>query len=128
MKKTLILSSLFLLSMAEPVKLSKNIHIKVIDAEGITHHLRGISCNGRDYLKVREGSIEYSIPFESIKHIKVLSQKEGILDINVELTDGTERRISVSANTYCTSQSELGKASFYIKDVRDIFIEKGEQR
>ncbi len=126
--KKLILTSLFVLSMAEPVKMNKNLSVRVIDADGVTHNLRGISCNGRGYLRVREGSVEYAISFENIRHIKVISQKEDAIDVKVQLVNGIEKHINISTNTYCTSQSELGKASFYIKDVKDIFIERGEQR
>lgn len=82
MRKGIILSSVFLLSMAEPVKVNTQLLVKAVDREGITHQLKGISCNGRTYLKVKEGGVD----------------------------------------------SELGKASFYTRDVRDIFIEEGDRR
>ncbi len=128
MRKGIILSSVLLLSMAEPAKVNTQLSLKVVDKEGITHQLKGISCNGKTYLKVKEGSIEYAVPFDDIKHIKVISQKENGLEVDVELKGGSKKRIKLDANTYCTSMSELGRANFYMKDVRDIFIDKGDGR
>jgi len=121
-------TSLLALSMGEPVKLNKNLHIQVVDKEGITHKFSGILCNGRDYLRVKEGSVEYSVPFENVRQISVLSQRGESVYVKLILTNGVEKEIALSSNTYCTSQSELGKAGFYIRDVRDIFIERGEKR
>lgn len=128
MKKGIILSSVFLLSMAEPVKVNTQLSVKVVDREGITHQLKGISCNGRTYLKVKEGGVDYAVPFENIKQIRVLSQKEDGLEVDVEFRGGLKKHIRLDLGTYCTYISELGKANFYIRDVRDIFIEKGDGR
>jgi hypothetical protein len=126
MRKGIILSSVFLLSMAEPVKVNTHLLVKVVDKEGITHQLKGISCNGRTYLKIKEGSVDYAVPFEDIRHIRVLSQKEDGLEVDMELKGGLKKHARLDLGTYCTSISELGKANFYIRDVRDIFIEKGD--
>ncbi|MGB9873885.1 MAG: hypothetical protein ACPLRS_02840, partial [Hydrogenobacter sp.] len=67
-------------------------------------------------------------PFDDIRHIKVISQRENGIEVDVELKGGSKKHIRLDLGTYCTSISELGKASFYIRDVRDIFIEKGDGR
>ncbi len=120
----LLVLAILLLSMAEPMKPSKSLMVRVIDREGVEHNLKGVVCNGRDYLRVKEGNLEYTIPFDMIKHISLLSQNGELLVLRVEFVNGSKEKVYVSANTYCTSLWEFGKVGFYMRDIKDIFIEK----
>jgi hypothetical protein len=133
MRKILTLSlfavSLFILGAAEPVRVPKetqSITIDVIDRAGKVHRLKGISCNGRSYLRVRKGSVEYSISLKSLKEIKVLESKGMDTSVRVVLLDGTSDNFKVSSSTICMSESKLGEASFYIKNIQSITFRHGE--
>ncbi len=43
----LLVLAILLLSMAEPMKPSKSLMVRVIDREGVEHNLKGVVCNGR---------------------------------------------------------------------------------
>ncbi|MFN3870974.1 MAG: hypothetical protein ACK4MW_05780 [Aquificaceae bacterium] len=120
MRKILFLLP-FLVSMSEPIK-DSNIEVTVEDKSGIRHNLKGLVCNGREYLRVREGSIDYSINFSSIERIEVLSQEGKDIKLRIYTNDGGSKEYLVSANTHCKSKTPTGHAGFYIKDVKNIFI------
>ncbi|MFN3813233.1 MAG: hypothetical protein ACK4SM_01240 [Aquificaceae bacterium] len=125
MKRVLLLvPTVLLFSMAEPVKPSKDLMVEVIDREGIEHNLRGMVCNGKDYLRVKEGNLDYTIPFDMIKHISLLTQNGGLLILQIEFVNNRKENVSINANTYCTSIWEFGKVGFYMRDIKDIFIKK----
>ncbi len=112
--------------MAEPIK-DTRLRIELEDREGVRHSLRGLFCNGKDYLKVREGSVDYSITFGSISSIEVLGQDPSGLRIRVNSREGTTKEYFLSPNTYCRASSKLGEAGFYLKDVKTIFIKVEEK-
>lgn len=107
--------------MSEPIK-DTRLRIELEDRKGVKHNLRGLLCNGKDYLKVREGSVEYSIAFSSLNSIEVLGQDPSGLRIRVNPREGTTKEYSLSPSTYCRGSSKLGEAGFYLKDAKTIFI------
>jgi len=111
----------FLLSMAEPVKDSK-LRVELEDKDGLKHSLRGLVCNGRDKLRVREGKVEYAVNFSSLSSIEVLGQDGTQLKIRLSFKDGPSRDYLIPANTYCKGNSQTGEAGFYLRDVKTIFI------
>ncbi len=107
--------------MAEPVKDSK-LKIEVEDKDGLRHNLKGLVCNGRGYLKVKEGNLEYTVNFSTLRAIEVLGQEGQQLKVKLSLKDGPTREYNVPANTYCKANSQMGEAGFYLRDVKTIFI------
>ncbi len=127
----LLVLYIFILSTAEPVRVPKetqDIAIDVVDRSGKVHMLKGISCNGRSYLRVKKGSVEYSISLKSLKEIKVLETKGMDTTVRVILRDGTSDNFRVSSSTICMSESKLGEATFYIKNIQSITFRHGEKR
>ncbi len=123
--------SILLMSVAEPVRVpreTQNIVIDVVDSEGKVHRLKGISCNGKGYLRVRKGSVEYSISLKSIKEIKVLEKGPNKVLLRVITLDGVSDNFNVSPSTICMSESKIGEANFYIKNVQSITFRHGEKK
>ncbi len=116
----------FLLSMAEPVKDSK-LRVELEDRDGLKHSLRGLVCNGRDNLRVREGKVEYAVNFSSLRSIEVLGQDGTHLKVRLSFKDGPSRDYLIPVNTYCKGNSQTGEAGFYLRDIKNIFI-KVEER
>lgn len=113
--------------MSEPIKDSK-IKVVVEDKSGVRHNFNGIVCNGREYLRVKEGSVDYSIDFSAIERIEVLSQEGKDIKLKVYTKGGGSKEYLVSANTHCKSKIPIGYAGFYLKDVKDIFIKVEENK
>ncbi len=111
----------FLLSMAEPVKDSK-LRVELEDKDGLKHSLRDLTCNGRSYLRLKEGKVEYVVNFSSLKSIEVINQEGQQLKVRLYLKDGPSRDYLIPANTYCKGNSQTGEAGFYLRDVKTIFI------
>lgn len=126
MKRLYLLIPL-ILSMAEPVK-DKGLKVEVEDQKGVKHHLNGLVCGGRAYLKVREGSLEYSIDPSSLKSLEVLSQERDQLRIRLKLKDGSLKEYTVPVDTYCKAKSNVGEASFYLRDIKTIFIKTEDKK
>lgn len=125
MKRWLLLIP-FVLSMAEPPK-DNRLRVELEDKEGLKHSLRGLSCSGRAYLRVKEGSLEYTINFSSLRSIEVLSQESQQLRVRLSFKDGSLKDYLVSANTYCKGVSQVGEAGFYLRDIKNIFIKVEEK-
>lgn len=105
MKKLYILIPL-ILSMAEPVK-DKGLKVELEDKKGIKHHLNGLVCGGRTYLKVKEGDQ---------------------LIIKIQLKNGNSKEYLLPASTYCKAKSNIGEAGFYLRDVKTIFIKTEDKK
>ncbi|QID32416.1 hypothetical protein [Pampinifervens florentissimum] len=116
----------FLLSMAEPVKDSK-LRVELEDRDGLKHSLRGLVCNGRNHLRVREGKVEYAVNFPSLRSIEVLSQDGPQLKVRLSFKDGPSKDYFIPANTYCKGNSQAGEAGFYLRDIKTIFIKTEEK-
>ena len=126
MKKLYILIPL-ILSMAEPVK-DKGLKVELEDKKGIKHHLNGLVCGGRTYLKVKEGNLEYSLDLSTLKSIEVLSQAGDQLIIKIQLKNGNSKEYLLPASTYCKAKSNIGEAGFYLRDVKTIFIKTEDKK
>ncbi len=116
-----------ILSMAEPIK-DKGLSVEVEDNKGVKHHLKGLICGGKPYLKVKEGSLEYSVDPSNVKSIEILSQEGDQLKIKVQLKNGSSKEYSLSSNTYCKAKSNVGEAGFYLRDVKAIFIKTEDKK
>lgn len=125
MRRWLLLLPL-ILSMAEPVKDSK-LKVEVEDREGLKHQLTGLSCGGRAHLRVKEGTLEYSINFSALRSIHVVGHEGQQLRVRLSFTDGASKEYLIPANTYCRAGSQVGEAGFYLKDVKTIFIKREEK-
>ncbi len=124
--KRIVLLLPFLLSMGEPVKEGK-LKFVVEDKEGIRHNLSSLACDGRTYIRVKEGNLEYSIDFSSLDKVEVLTQRDKDLKLKLYLKNGGSKEYIVSPNTYCKGKSQMGQASFYLRDVKFIFISTEEK-
>ncbi len=125
MKRLLWIAPL-ILSMAEPIK--DNIKVEVEDQAGVRHHFNGLACGGRNYLKVKEGNVEYSVDFNNLKSLEVLSSEKDRLKLKLYFKNGGVREFYAPANLYCKTKSSIGEAGFYLKDVKAIFIKKEDKK
>ncbi len=128
---SILLLYILILGVAEPVRVpreTENITVEVIDTSGQLHKLKGISCNGKSYLRVKKGSVEYSIALKSLKEVNVERKKGSLVTVSVVMRDGLKDTFNVSASTVCMSESKLGEATFYIKNVKRIILKHGERR
>lgn len=126
MRRFLWLTLPFILSMAEPVG-DKNLRVELTDKEGVKHELTGLLCGGRDYLRVKEGAVEYAVPFSSIRYMEPIKQEGNLLRLKVELKGYGNKELLVPADTLCKANSKLGRASFYLRDVRAILFRTEEK-
>ncbi|MCS7262428.1 MAG: hypothetical protein N3C13_00535 [Aquificaceae bacterium] len=120
MKRILLLLP-FLLSMAEPLKEQK-FRVELEDKGGTKHSLRGLVCGGRAYLKVREGSVDYSLEFSSIRSIEVLSQEGQQMRVRVSFKNRSSKEYTLPSDLYCKGNALGGEAGFFLRDIRAIFI------
>jgi len=126
----LTLCSFLAFGMGEPTGTPpevKGLTVVVIDKNGVKHRLKNPTCEGLSYLKVRKGSLEYSVSLTRIKKIEVLKVEKDRVLLKIYTKDGKEEVFEASPNTFCVMQSELGNVSFSIKDVKEIIVE-GEER
>ena len=116
--------------MAEPstaLSETKDITVLVIDRKGTNHILKSPMCGGRPYLKANKGTLEYSISLKNVKRIVVGSVKGESVELLVETKDGKTDTFTAPAHTLCSMESNLGKVSFNLKDIKEIIL-KGEGR
>ncbi len=116
--------------MAEPTGVPpeiKGINVVVVDKKGVKHSLRSPICDGESYLKVRKGTLEYSISLRNIKKITVKSVKGDNVELIIETKDGKAETFITSAYTLCAMQSNLGNVSFNLKDVKEIIFQGAEK-
>ena len=126
----LILMPVILFGMAEPTGVPpeiKGINVVVIDKKGVKHNLRSPICDGESYLKVKKGTLEYSISLRNIKKIVVRSVKGDNVELVIETKDGKADTFTTSAYTLCAMQSSLGNVSFNLKDVKEIIFQGAEK-
>ncbi|MCX8164550.1 MAG: hypothetical protein N3D14_04070 [Aquificaceae bacterium] len=116
----------FVLSMGEPVK-DQKLRIELEDKSGLKHSFRGLVCNGRSIIKVREGNVDYSLDFHSIRSLEVLGQDGQQVRVKLSFRNGASKEYSMPATTYCKTDSHIGEASFYIKDVKTIIFNTEEK-
>ncbi len=126
MRRTpLILASLIfiLYGMSEPARISpelKNLKVRVTDVKGVVHELKGFSCNDKGVLRLKRGSLDYTIPLSSVKRLKVINLKEGSARVEILMEDGSKEVFEISSSTRCRADSDVGSVSFYIGKVREI--------
>lgn len=126
----LILLPTLMFGMAEPTGVPpeiKGIKVVVIDKKGVKHTLKSPVCDGESYLKVKKGTLEYSISLRNIKRITVKSVKGDNVELLIETKDGKTDTFTTSAYTLCAMQSNLGNVSFNLKDVKEIIFQ-GEEK
>jgi len=112
-------------SMGEPTGTPpevKGLTVVVVDRSGVKHKLKNPTCEGLSYLKVRKGSLEYSVSLTNIKKIEVLKVEKDRAVIKIYTKDGKEEVFEASPNTFCVMQSELGNVTFTLKDVKEIIV------
>jgi len=125
-----LLAAPLLYSMSEPAEIPpelRDLKVKVTDAEGVTHSLRGFRC-GDGVLRLKRGALSYNISLSTVRKITLLSASEGIARVRVEFRDGGSEEFSVPASTKCESESDVGNVSFYISEIREIELQQGESR
>lgn len=133
MRKGFLLLALLpalIFGMAEPpnaLSETKDVKVLVIDRKGTNHILKSPMCGGRPYLKVNKGTLEYSISLKSVKRIVVGNVKGDSVELIIETKDGKTDTFTAPAFTLCTMESNLGKVSFSLKDVKEIILQ-GEGR
>lgn len=109
--------------MGEPVYL-KEAKVEVTDKYGNTFELSSLSCSGKDYLRAKEGAVEFSVPLSEIRDIKVLQEEGDRLSVMLTLSSGKREKLHVSKNLYCEGKSSIGNASFYLRDIKEISIRR----
>ncbi len=115
-----------LFGMAEPTGVPpeiKGIQVVVIDKKGVRHSLRSPVCDGESYLKVKKGTIEYSISLRNIKRITIERIEGDTVYLRIETKDGKSENFTTSAYTLCAMQSGIGNVSFNLKDVKEIIFQ-----
>ncbi len=120
----------FVFSMAEPTGVPpeiKGMNVIVVDKKGIKHSLKSPICDGESYLKVRKGTLEYSISLRNIKRIIIKNIKGDEVELVIETKDGEMDTFITSAYTLCVMQSNLGNVSFNLKDVKEIMFQGAEK-
>ena len=126
----LLFAPVLLFGMAEPTGVPpeiKGINVVVVDKKGVKHTLRSPICDGESYLKVKKGTLEYSISLRNIKKIVVKSVKGDNVELIIETKDGKTDTFTTSAYTLCAMQSNLGNVSFNLKDVKEIIFQGAEK-
>jgi len=125
-----VLIPLLSFSMAEPAGAPpevKNISIVVIDKEGKKHQLKSPTCEGLSYIKVRKGQVEYSISFTNIEKLEILNVSGDKAMVKIKLKSGKEDIFDMPSHAFCTALSEIGNASFTMKDIKEIIFHKEER-
>ncbi|MCS6957449.1 MAG: hypothetical protein RMK75_03205 [Aquificaceae bacterium] len=125
MRRLFLLAPL-ILSMSEPVKNPK-LKVELEDRSGIKHSLKGLVCNGKPFLKVREGNVEYSVDFSSLRGVEILGQDGNQIRVRLLFRDRSSKEYFLPLNTYCRANSQAGEAGFYLKEVKNIFISMEER-
>lgn len=125
-----ILPVLLSLSMSEPTSLPpelRNLKVKVLDSKGVVHELTSLKCNEGGNLKLKRGSLDYTLPFTDVQKIKVLEVSGGEVKVELLLKDGKRETFEMPSSTRCTAVSDVGNVNFYISEIRSIEVE-GEQK
>lgn len=126
----LLMPALLSLSMSEPASLPpelRNLKVKVLDSKGVVHELTTLKCNEGINLKLKRGSLEYTIPFTEVRKIEVVEVAEDRTKVELTLKDGKRETFYTSSSTRCTAISDVGNVSFYISEIKSIEVE-GEQK
>ncbi|MCS6875582.1 MAG: hypothetical protein RMK35_05480 [Aquificaceae bacterium] len=119
--KRLLLLLPFILSMGEPVR-DERLRVEVEDKSGVRHSMKGILCSGRAYLKLREGNVEYSVDFSSLRSLEVLSQEGQQIRVRLTFRGRSSKEYSLPSDLYCKGGSQIGEAGFYLRDVKTILF------
>ena len=117
-------------SMAEPAGAPpevKNISIVVIDKEGKKHQLKSPTCEGLSYIKVKKGEVEYSISLTNLEKLEIINVSGDKAIVRVKLKGGKEEVFNISSHAVCSALSEIGNASFTMKDIKEILFQKEER-
>ncbi|MEN3028454.1 MAG: hypothetical protein ABDH29_04420 [Aquificaceae bacterium] len=125
MKRLLFLLP-FLLSLGEPIK-DQKLKVELEDKSGLKHSLRGLVCGGKAFLRVREGNVDYSLDFSSVKSLEVIGQEGQQIRVRISFKNRAPKEYTLPADTYCKGNSQVGEAGFYVKDVKTIFINLEER-
>ncbi len=130
-KRALLAGTLLFLiyGMSEPAHIPpelKNIGVKVTDAKGVVHELRGFRCNEGSSLKLKKGTLDYTVSLSSVKSITVMGIQEGVVKIKVEFKNGRKEIFDMPSSTRCVSESEVGGVSFYISEIKKVELQQGE--
>jgi len=119
-----------LYGMSEPASVPselREVKVRITDMQGVSHSLKGIRCSDGT-LRLRRGTLSYSIPLSSIRKITSLSSADGNVRIRVEFRDGSAEEFEISATARCVSESRAGTVSFYMAEIREIELLQGESR
>lgn len=125
-----VLIPLLSFSMAEPAGAPpevKNISIVVIDKEGKKHQLKSPTCEGLSYIKVKKGEVEYSISLTNLEKLEIINVSGDKAIVRIKLKGGKEEVFNISSHAVCSALSEIGNASFTMKDIKEILFQKEER-
>ncbi len=119
-----------LYGMSEPAPIPselKEVKIRITDAQGVSHSLKGIRCSDGT-LRLKRGALSYSVPLSSVRRITSLSSAGGNVRVRVEFVDGSAEEFEISATTRCVSESRVGTVSFHMAEIREMELLQGESR
>ncbi len=116
--------------MAEPTGSPpevKNINVIVIDKKGVKHILRSPTCEGLSYIKVKKGDVEYAVSLTNVKKMEIINVSGDKAIVKIHLKNGKAEVFELPSNYFCSAVSDIGNASFTIKDVKEILFRKEEK-
>ena len=126
----ILLVAPLLMSMSEPASVPpevKKLRAKVLDLKGVEHNLKEFSCGGGS-IEFRKGTLDYTVPLSSVERMEILGENSGSVKVRVKLRSGKEEVFELPSSVRCTAYSDLGSVSFYINEIRNVEIIKGEER
>ncbi len=127
----LLMISFLIAGMSEPAHTPpelRDLRVKLIDSEGVLHELTAFRCGDGGILRLKRGSVSYSIPLSSVKEIEVLELEDTYAKVKLHLKDGSEEILKLPSSMKCSAQSKLGIVSFYIEEVKRIELVQGESK
>lgn len=116
--------------MAEPTGSPpevKNLNVIVVDKKGVKHVLKSPTCEGLSYIKVRKGDIEYAVSLTNVEKMEIINVSGDKAIVKIHLRNGKSEVFELPSNYFCSAVSDIGNASFTIKDVKEIQFRKEEK-
>ncbi len=101
-------------------RVEKNFAVTVTDVTGNKIDGEKFSWEGRIRFSGSMGMAEVNVPFEKIREVSVGEKRDRRVVVTARLTDGSEARLEIDADTRCYAETNFGSFMLQMSEIKTI--------
>jgi hypothetical protein len=101
-------------------RVDKNYAVSIEDASGAKIEGEKFSWDGRLQFQGFIGLAQVNLPFDRVKEVTVGEMKDRTVSVSVRLTDNTETKFNLDAQSRCYGEASFGSFMLHMNEIKSI--------